>query len=253
MPATPTPTAEPSPTPSVTAVPLPSDPDNGPTVTVTVIHDGKTDAKSSTATTVGGILRLMGLTVSSLDRVSPSMATPLTDGGTVRLVRVTQSIERQALTVPFKQVNRNSDSVELGDSKVAQAGVDGLSQKVVKKTYQDGNLVGTVLVGTQVVRAARDQITLVGTHRPLFVSHSGGGESGLATWYGIGGLTAASRHLPFGTVVRVTNLVTGATVNVVIRDRGPYAGDDRVIDLSPAAFSQIAPLGTGIVPVKVEW
>ena len=252
MPGTPTPTAEPGPTPSATAVPLPSDPDNGPTVTVTVLHDGKTDTKSSTATTVGGVLRLMRLTVGSLDKVSPSVTTALTDGGTVRLVRVTQSIERQDLKIPFKQVNHNSDKVELGDSKVAQGGADGLSQKVLKKTYQDGNLVSTVLAATQVVRAARDQITLVGTRRPHFVSHEGG-ESGLATWYGIGGLTAASRHLPFGTVVRVTNVATGATVDVVIRDRGPYAGDDRVIDLSPAAFSQIAPLGSGIVAVKVEW
>jgi rare lipoprotein A len=53
--------------------------------------------------------------------------------------------------------------------------------------------------------------------------------------------------------VHVTNLVTGRTVDVVVRDRGPFADPARIIDLSPTAFSQIAPLGSGIVPVKIEW
>jgi rare lipoprotein A len=75
----------------------------------------------------------------------------------------------------------------------------------------------------------------------------------MATWYSIGGLTSASTTLPFGTVVKVTNTANGRSVNVVIRDRGPYAGPDRIIDLSPAAFAQIGGLGTGIVPVQLEW
>jgi rare lipoprotein A (peptidoglycan hydrolase) len=225
---------------------------DGPMVTVTVVHDGRSDTKASTATTVAGVLHLMGLSLNSLDKVVPGLTTAPVDGSTVRLIRVTQSTERQDLTVPFKQVNRSTDSLELGDSKVSQEGADGLSQRVFQKTYEDGNLVSTVSLGIQVVRAPRDQVTLVGTHRPHFVSHDASSQ-GLATWYGIDGLTAASRDLPFGTVVHVTNLITGRTVDVVIRDRGPFADPSRIIDLSPTAFSQIAPLGSGIVPVKIEW
>ena len=75
----------------------------------------------------------------------------------------------------------------------------------------------------------------------------------MATWYSIGGLTSASPTLPFGTVVKVTNTANGRSVNVVSRDRGPYAGSDRIIDLSPTAFAQIGGLGTGIVPVQLDW
>lgn len=62
-------------------------------------------------------------------------------------------------------------------------------------------------------------------------------------------LTAAHKTLPFGTIVEVTSLSTGKTVEVKITDRGPY-GPGRVIDLSSAAFEQLASLGTGILNVE---
>jgi rare lipoprotein A len=64
-------------------------------------------------------------------------------------------------------------------------------------------------------------------------------------------LTAASPWIPFGTRVKVVNLSTGAMVTVVINDRGPFGG--RLIDLSEAAFSHIAPLGQGVAQVRITW
>ena len=49
---------------------------------------------------------------------------------------------------------------------------------------------------------------------------------------------AASRTLPLGTTAIVTNLETGLTAHVTIRDRGPYV-DGRLIDLSPATARKI--------------
>jgi rare lipoprotein A (peptidoglycan hydrolase) len=75
---------------------------------------------------------------------------------------------------------------------------------------------------------------------------------GEASWYQIDdGLSAASPWLPFGTRVTVTNLATGLSVTVVINDRGPFGG--RIIDLSPEAFSKIAPLGQGVCQVRLTW
>ena len=64
-------------------------------------------------------------------------------------------------------------------------------------------------------------------------------------------LTAAHRTLPFGTVVEVTNLKTGASVEVRINDRGPHVGD-RIIDLSLAAARQIGLVADGIGPVRLR-
>ncbi len=64
-------------------------------------------------------------------------------------------------------------------------------------------------------------------------------------------LTAAHRTLPFGTMVRVTNLRNGRTVVVRINDRGPF-DKGRVIDITPAAakelnFSGLAPVTLTVV------
>jgi hypothetical protein len=85
--------------------------------------------------------------------------------------------------------------------------------------------------------------------RPL----SGHSEYGDATYYGgFGGYTAAHKTLPLGTMVRVTNLKNGAQVWVEIVDRGPW-GAGRIIDLTETAFSAIADLGEGVIPVLIEW
>lgn len=64
-------------------------------------------------------------------------------------------------------------------------------------------------------------------------------------------LTAAHKTLPFNTIVRVTNLANGKTVDVKITDRGPY-GPGRALDLSSGAFKQISDLWRGIINVQYE-
>lgn len=62
-------------------------------------------------------------------------------------------------------------------------------------------------------------------------------------------MTAASRTLAFGTVVRVTNPRNGQTVDVTITDRGPYVYG-RVLDLTKGAFTKIFHPGAGIARVE---
>jgi rare lipoprotein A len=49
---------------------------------------------------------------------------------------------------------------------------------------------------------------------------------------------AASKTLPLGTTAKVTNLETGQSAVVTIRDRGPYIRG-RIVDLSPSTAKQI--------------
>ena len=77
-------------------------------------------------------------------------------------------------------------------------------------------------------------------------------ESGIASWYGAPKGTCAHKTLPFGTMVRVTRVSTGAVVTCKVADRGPFT-PGRVIDLSDDMFEGIATLGTGLTAVKIEW
>ena len=89
---------------------------------------------------------------------------------------------------------------------------------------------------------------------------------GVASWYGPrfygrrtangetfrkGTLTAAHRTLPFGTMVRVTNLENGKSVNVRINDRGPFKYH-RVIDLAHGAASALNMMRAGEINVRLE-
>lgn len=95
-------------------------------------------------------------------------------------------------------------------------------------------------------------------------------DDGRASWYGqddqggtyvaAGGrynenaLTAAHRYWAFGRKVRVKH--GNNEVVVTINDRGPYTKDrrgryTRLLDLSKKAFSKLAPLGAGVIDVKV--
>lgn len=65
-------------------------------------------------------------------------------------------------------------------------------------------------------------------------------------------LTAASRDLPFGTVVRVIRRDTGADVIVRVNDRGPFGNRRRILDLSRAAAKELGMLSRGVVDVRAE-
>ena len=50
--------------------------------------------------------------------------------------------------------------------------------------------------------------------------------------------SAASKTLPLGTTAKVTNIETGESAVVTIRDRGPYVRG-RIVDLSPATAQKV--------------
>jgi len=64
-------------------------------------------------------------------------------------------------------------------------------------------------------------------------------------------MTAAHRTLPFGTLLRVTNLSNRRSVLVRVTDRGPFVGG-RIIDLSRAAARQLGFFRKGITEVRLE-
>lgn len=64
-------------------------------------------------------------------------------------------------------------------------------------------------------------------------------------------MTAAHRTLPFGTRVRVTDLLNQRSIVLRINDRGPVP-QDRVLDLSYGAAKALGACGEGVIPVRIE-
>lgn len=64
-------------------------------------------------------------------------------------------------------------------------------------------------------------------------------------------LTCASNVYKLGSQLRITNSENGKSVIVKVTDTGPFRLP-KIVDLSKAAFSQIASLKQGIIKVLVE-
>ena len=220
-------------------------------VQATLVHDGKTQSVSTNVLTAGDLLRQLGIVLGPHDRVEPGIGVYPSAGSTIKVVRVKEAVEKVQSKIAFKKVTEKSDKLELGTKKVKTKGVEGVRSTSYRIAYEDGKVRSRTRLGSEVIRPPVSEVTLVGTHRPS-VKNPTHSQTGKATWYSQPGLMAAHRTLPFGTVVRVTNLGNGKQVTVTVRDRGPYTGG-RIIDLSDTAFKQIAPQSSGVLNVKIEW
>ena len=91
-------------------------------------------------------------------------------------------------------------------------------------------------------------------------------ETGIASWYGeafhgkdtangesfdLNAMSAAHRTLPLPTIVQVTNLDNGRSIQVRINDRGPYARG-RIIDMSRRSAQLLGFEAQGTAKVRVK-
>ncbi|MDD5406502.1 MAG: septal ring lytic transglycosylase RlpA family protein [Sulfurovaceae bacterium] len=63
--------------------------------------------------------------------------------------------------------------------------------------------------------------------------------------------TAAHPRLPFGTLLKVTDIKTNKSVIVRVNDRGPFV-KSRVLDISYAAAKELDVVGNGVFNAKIE-
>lgn len=250
---------------------------------VTVTIGGKTQ-KITAIGTVADALKAAKVEVDSSDAVNPGLGTPLSDGMKITLTMVDQKSQKRRVAVPFSTKKVEDSSLPKGEIKVITKGVNGINEETWTVVFKDGKKVSEKKVSSKVVNAPVTQVVKVGTktasssspstrsssasHRSTASQSSDPVTSGttcLASTYGEGdgtaggptasgetfdpsAFTAASKTLPLGSTIRVTNVSNGRTVTVRINDRGPYVGG-RCLDLSTAAMNAIAP-GQGLVTVR---
>ncbi|MFT4561235.1 MAG: rare lipoprotein A [Gammaproteobacteria bacterium] len=111
-----------------------------------------------------------------------------------------------------------------------------------------------------------DSYEVLGKRYHTLKSSQGFRERGVASWYGkkfhgrktssgdiydMYQMTAAHKHLPLPTFVKVSNLENGRSTIVKVNDRGPFH-DNRIIDLSYAAALKLGFVEKGTTFVAIE-
>ncbi|MFB9375738.1 ubiquitin-like domain-containing protein [Kineococcus gynurae] len=146
---------------------------------VLVVADGADHPLTSTAATVGDLIREAGVVVRDGDEVSLDQAQRVTEGLRVQVVRIDrgQSTEVQGIGHGTRTVS--TDALFKGEKKVLTPGVDGSKTVTFADLSRDGVRVEHTVVGEVVDRQPVEEVVQVGTKaRPVAASSAGGGGGG---------------------------------------------------------------------------
>lgn len=171
----------------------------------------------------------------------------------------TPDLDASQLTLAFE---REMPVAKLGDRVVF-----AFDHELASQFDRPAELVAIDWVNNLRIALGQDPLSMADAQVRMHDLHDTGTSiSGLASWYGPyfhgrqtatgeifdqNELTAAHPSLPFGTFLKVTNLLNGKSVVVRVNDRGPYF-DNRILDLSNRAARCIGSDDKGVVPIEAE-
>jgi uncharacterized protein YabE (DUF348 family) len=214
---------------------------------VTVNVDGSSQAETSIGLNVSEVLAENAVVLGPLDQVNPPSDTRVTDGMVVSVVRITNDETVTAEEpVPFTVERRDDPNLPKGQEQVVQQGVNGTQKVTYQITRADGAEVGRQPISKVPTKPAIPKIIMVGTALPNM-------RIGTASWYAspFGSDSCATKeYVPKGTILKVTNLDTGASTTCRVADR---VVANRVVDLDDDVFAQLAPKGSGVFNARIDW
>ncbi len=191
---------------------------------------------------VKSFLAEKGIELGDKDRISSEIDAKLSKETTIKIVRVEETEVKIKKIIEYKTEYQDDPNLEKGKEQVARQGSAGEKELAYLVRRENGQEVSRDLKTTKILKEPEEKIILRGTKEVVY-------GTGIATWFGAPAMTAAHNSLPRGTMVEVTNLSNGKKVAVKVIGGGILG--KAIIDLSPDAFSQLAPLGTGVITVKV--
>ena len=120
----------------------------------------------------------------------------------------------------------------------------------VSAAAQDAEITDEPIAVTETQTEADVETEIGGGMASYYGNELAGNRTASGERFNPQAMTAAHRTLPFGSMVRVTNVSNGDSVIVRINDRGPFSRG-RVIDVSQAAAREIGMHRSGTARVKL--
>lgn len=224
-------------------------------VNVNLIDGGNEKQFTTTAATVGDFLFGEKIGLAKTDRLRPSESSYLTEGVKIIIDRIVDLEVPEINEIPYEIRYENDPTTYYGIEEVVRPGYLGTKEEKFLITYKNGVEIKRKLLSSKVLEKPIAEFRRLGTKIEIEEVREGG-----ASWYATKkcqsayGGCAAHPFYAKGRFVRVTSLKSGKSIIVKINDRGPELDKhpDRVIDLDAAAFSELAPLLSGTIGVRVE-
>jgi hypothetical protein len=134
-----------------------------------IVVDGEEKAyQVPKGTSVAELLSSAGITLSNGDRVVPDDSAIITESNTtVKVVRVTETFEVEELIIPYNQQTIRNETMTEGESRLVQAGENGLEEITYRYLYEDGVEVSKTIFKRVLIAEPVPEITMIGVKSPL--------------------------------------------------------------------------------------
>ena len=139
-------------------------------ITVKITADNQTvGVQIPTGSTVQEALDAAKITISEIDKVEPALYAILSDGEDVRIIRVREEYYTQQVVIPFEHQELKNEAIPEGESRLSQAGVNGLEKITSLRVFEDGVEISDTIVKSEVIQQAVPEVLMVGS-RAAFTS-----------------------------------------------------------------------------------
>ena len=123
--------------------------------------------------TVENALNILGYTVTDNDILSVDKNAQVEDDMEIILKKVTYVDEVSTEKISYDTIEKDSDDILTGESKVSQNGADGEKEVTKRCKYIDGKYASTKVIGEKVTKEPIDKVILNGTKRGTTTDTSG--------------------------------------------------------------------------------
>jgi hypothetical protein len=137
-------------------------------ITVNIEADGATQPVSIPAgSTAQQAITAAGITLDNLDRLEPPGYTVLSEGDSVRVRRIREVFDTQQVVIPFEHQELRNESLPEGETRLIQAGQNGLRELTYRHVYEDGVESSSSVIKEIILQPATPEIVMLGVQTPF--------------------------------------------------------------------------------------
>jgi hypothetical protein len=137
-------------------------------VTVVVTADGiSKNITLPAGSNVQMALTANGINLAQTDRVAPPPYTLLMEGLTITVTRVREEFETQQVIIPFERQELRNESLLTGETRLVQAGQNGLREITIRHVFENGVETGNSVVSENILQAPIPEIIMIGVQSPF--------------------------------------------------------------------------------------
>lgn len=177
--------------------------------------------------TVADALALAGIETDGTQIVSPTSNTVINNDMTVTIKQVTYEEKTEVQKLEFKTIEKETDTLDAGETKVRQEGKNGEKQIIKEIKYIDGEKISEEVIETKTTKEPVDEIVYVGTKEDNSAS-SGTASSG-NTFTDHNGATVAFKQVISGSGTAYTAPAGALTATGVAAYHGGVAVNPNII------------------------